>query len=131
MFGILYFHVLPIKPSYFEYEYMKHVQYPYKDRIEAGIQPIVISLERIASRGLVALFWVGLTYSVHPFIQETHEHQTDGQAMSHHKANVVLHLATPKGGSCWEINKNPAAFPQQKYLREMSVALFFLCKTAG
>lgn len=43
---------------------MKNVQYPYKDRIEAGIQPIVISLERIASRGLVALFWVGLTWAI-------------------------------------------------------------------
>ena len=48
MFGIMYF-------LYFEYSHMKNVQYPYKDRIEEGIQPIVISLERIASRGLVAL----------------------------------------------------------------------------
>ena len=33
-----------------------------------------------------------------------------------------------KRGSCWEINKSPAVFPQQKYLREMSVASFFCVK---
>lgn len=74
--------------------------------------------------------WVGLK-GFH-VCQETHEHQTDGQAMSHHKAKVVLHLA-PKGGLLGDQQK-PSSVSTKKYLREieMSVAFWFLlCKTMG
>ena len=30
--------------------------------------------------------------------QETHEHQTDGQAVCHDQAHIVLHLKTTRGG---------------------------------
>ena len=120
MFGIMYF-------LYFEYSHMKNVQYPYKDRIEEGIQPIVISLERIASRGLVAL--LGRPYifgwSVHP--RDTWA----SNGWSGHESPQGKCRTSPghtKSGSCWEINKNPAVFPQQKHLREMFVALVFCVK---